>query len=53
MDGWIDHHRVVILHAVYLVCQLSWINVGNLLIHVEEVAIALTNHVDAEALDTL
>ena len=53
MDGWENHHRVVVVHAVHSGTFLAGIHVGNLLIHVEEVAITLANHVDAEALDGL
>ena len=53
MDGRIDHHRVVILHAVNLVSKLARIDVCDFLIHVEEVAVALAYNVDTEALDAL
>ena len=48
-----DHHWVVVLHAVNLVSQLTWVNVGNLLIHIEEVAITLQDNVDTETVDRL
>ena len=51
VDSRIDHHRVVILHAVNLVGELARINVCNLLVHVEEVAVTLTDNVDAETVD--
>ena len=51
VDSRIDHHRVVVLHAVDLVGKLTRVNVSNLLVHVEEVAITLTDNVDTEAVD--
>ena len=51
--GRVNHHRVVILHAVNFVGQLAGINVGYLFVHVEEVAITLTNGIDAQAFDAL
>ena len=51
--GGVYHHRVIVLHAVDFVGQLSGVDVGYLLIHVEEVAVALQHHVDAQALDAL
>ena len=48
-----DHHWVVVLHAIDLVCEFAWIDVGDLLIHVEEVAITLADNVDTETLDRL
>ena len=51
VDSRINHHRVVVLHAVDFVCKLARIYVGDLLVHVEEVAVALADYVDAEAVD--
>ena len=48
-----DHHWVLVLHAIDLVCEFAWIDVGDLLIHVEEVAITLADNVDTETLDRL
>ena len=53
VDGREDHHRLVILHAVDLIGELTGEYVGNLLIHLEEVAVALHNLVEAEAVDRL
>ena len=51
MDGREDHHGIVVIDAVLCASLLTWIDVCNLLVHIEEVAITLTNLVDAEALD--
>ena len=51
VDSRIDHHRVVVLNAIDFVGKLTRVNVGDLLVHVEEVAITLTDNVDAEAVD--
>ena len=53
MDGGEDHHRIVIVNAILLTCELTRVNVRDLFVHVEEVAITLTNHVDAETVDSL
>ena len=53
MYGRVNHHRVVILHAVNLVGQFARINVGNLFVHVEEVAITLLNGFESKAFDAL
>ena len=53
VDSREDHHWVVVLHAVNLVSQLTWVNVGNLLIHIEEVAITLQDNVNTETVDRL
>ena len=53
VDSGINHHGVVVFHAVDLVGQLTGVDVGDFLIHVEEVAIALAHHVDAQAVDGL
>ena len=51
VDSREDHHRVVILHAVDFLCELARINVGNLLVHVEEVAVTLKYNIDTETVD--
>ena len=53
VDGGEDHHRVVILLTVNLVGELAGVNVGDLLIHVEEVAVTLANHIETETVDCL
>ena len=53
VDGGEDHHGVVVLHAVNLAGQLAGVDVGNLLIHIEEVAVTLENLVDTETVDRL
>ena len=53
VDGREYHHWLVVLYAVLHACQLAWVNVGNLLIHIKEVAVTLTNLVDAETLNRL
>ena len=47
VDGRENHHWIVIIHSILCSALFAWVHVGNLLIHVEEVAITLTNHVDA------
>ena len=53
MDGGEDHHRVVVVDAVLGAGELARVDVGDLLVHVEEVAVALAHHVEAEAVDGL
>ncbi len=53
MDSREDHHWVVIFHSVDFVSQFAWVNVGDFLVHIEEVAVALAHDVDAETLDRL
>ena len=53
MDSGEDHHRVVVFHAVHLTGKLTRIHVGDFLIHIEEVAIALAYCVDTKAVDSL
>ena len=53
MDSGIYHHGVVVLHSVNLVGKFTRIDIGDFLIHVEEVAIALAHHVDTQAVDSL
>ncbi len=50
VDGWEYHHWLIVLYAVLLASQLAWVDVGYLLIHVEEVAVTLAYLVDAETL---
>ena len=51
VDGGVNHHGVVVVHTVDGVCQFAGVHVGDFFIHIEEVAIALAHHVDAEAVD--
>ena len=51
VDGREDHHRVVVVHAVLLVGEFARVDVGDFLIHVEEVAVTLAHYVEAEAVD--
>ncbi len=53
VDSREDHHRVIVFHAINFLSELTRIYVGDFLIHVEEVAVALANHVDAKAVDSL
>ena len=53
VDSGIDHHGLVILHAIDLVRYIAREYVGNLLIHLEEVAVALHDDVETEAVDRL
>ena len=53
VDGGEDHHRVIIFHTVDFVGEFTGIHVGDFLIHIKEVTVALANNVDAEALDRL
>ena len=53
VDGREYHHWLIVLEAVLLAYELAWVNVGNLLVHVKEVAVTLADLVDAEALDRL
>ena len=53
MDGGEDHHGMIVIHTVTGESLLTGIDIGNLLIHVEEVAIALTNLIDTQTLDGL
>ena len=53
VDGGIDHHRLVVLHAIDLVGHIAGEDIGNLLVHLEEVAITLHDDIDAEAVDRL
>ena len=53
MDSGEDHHRIVVLHTVNLAGHFTRINVCNLLVHVEEVAVTLEDNVNTEAVDRL
>ena len=53
MDSGEDHHRVVVFHATNFLGEFARVNVGDFLIHIEEVAIALAHYVDAKAVDSL
>ena len=52
VDSRVDHHWVVVVFAVDGVSEFAWVHVGDFFIHVDEVAVALTNHVDTEAVDS-
>ena len=53
MDSGEDHHRIVVLHAVDFIGNLTRIDICNLLVHIEEVTVTLQNRVDAETVDRL
>ena len=53
MDGGENHHRIVVVHSVLFASEFTGVYVGDFLIHVEEVAVALTHHVDSETVDSL
>ena len=53
VDSGINHHRVVVVATVGRGTLFTGVHVGNLLIHVEEVAITLTDDVDTQTLDSL
>ncbi len=53
MDSGENHHRVVINLTIDFAALLAGVNIGNLLVHVEEVAVALTNDIDTETVDGL
>ena len=53
VDSRINHHRVIVFHAIDFVGQLARIHVGDFFVHVEEVAVTLEHHVDTQTLDTL
>ena len=53
VDGGINHHGLVVLHAVNLVGNVAGEHVGNLLVHLEEVAVTLHDDVEAETVDRL
>ena len=52
VDSRINHHRVIIFHAIDFFCQFARINVGDFFIHIEEVAVTLKNNVDAQTVDS-
>ena len=53
MDSRIDHHRLVVLHTIDLIGNVAREYIGDLLIHLEEVAITLHDHVDTQTVDRL
>ena len=53
VDGGENHHRMVVFHTVDFLGELARIDIGDFLIHFEEVAVALHNFVDAEAVNRL
>ncbi len=53
MDSGEDHHRLIVLHAVNFVGNIAREHVGYLLIHLEEVAIALHDDIDSQPVDGL
>ena len=53
VDSGEDHHRVIIFHTVDFVGEFTRIHIGDFLIHIKEVTIALANDVDTKALDRL
>ena len=53
VDSRIDHHGLVVLHTIDLVGYIAREYVGNLLVHLEQVAIALHDHIDAQTVDRL
>ena len=53
VDGGIDHHGVIVGHAIDLAGFLSGEHVGDLLVHLEEVAVALHDDINAQTVDRL
>ena len=54
VNGGVNHHRVGIFDAVVALAHyLAGLNVGDFFVHVEEVAITLEHHVDAQTADSL
>ena len=53
MDGREDHHGIIVLNTVDSLGQLAGVDIGNLLVHVKEVAVTLTNLVETQALNAL
>ena len=53
MYGREYHHGVIVLRVAYGLGKFTGIDIGNLLVHVEEVTITLANLVDTQALDAL
>ena len=52
VDGRIYHHGVVIFLVANLASQFARVYIGDFLIHIEEVAVALAHNVEAQAFDT-
>ena len=52
MDSRINHHRIIVFHAVDFVGQLTGVHVGDFFVHVEKIAVTLEHYVDAQTLDT-
>ena len=52
VDSRIDHHRIIIFYAIDFFSQFTWIYVGDFFVHIEQVAIALTNYVKTQTFDT-
>ena len=53
MDSREDHHWLVVVETTLRTNELTWVNVCDLLIHIKEVTVTLTDLVDTEALDRL
>ncbi len=53
VDSGIDHHGLVVLHAIDLVGQVAGEHVGDLLIHLKQVAVALHDDVESQTVDRL
>ena len=53
VDSRINHHWVIILNSIDFISHLARINVGDFLIHIKQVAIALTNHVNTQTTNSL
>jgi hypothetical protein len=53
VDSREDHHWLVVVETTLRANELTWVNVCDLLIHIKEVTITLTDLVDTEALDRL
>ena len=53
VDSRENHHRIIVLHTVNFIGNFTRINIGNLFIHIEKVAITLKNGINAEAIDRL
>ena len=52
VDSRINHHRVVVFHAVDFFGEFARINIGDLFVHVEEVAITLEYNVNTQTADS-
>ena len=51
VDGGEDHHRIVVVYSVDSISQFAGVYIGDFLIHVEEVAVALAHGVDTKTVD--